>query len=396
MILNIAEDAYSSCRYYPPDDWCQRTHFDRVIRRLDFTSSPGYPYCLEASSIGEWLGWDGMTMDQMKVERLHFDVERLKIQEYDVLYRVFIKREPHKKSKADSKRWRLIICPPLCEQVLWTMMFGPGNDREIATVGQTPSYQGMKLCGGDWKQYMHLFANQRFDVGLDKTAWDWTAHIEWIWLDLELRHRLIAVSAENKSYWLCLAQELYKGAFVHPKLILSSGLILEQVEPGIMKSGCVNTISSNSHMQVFPHILLNLRAGRSTRPLPAAVGDDTLSRRWNTPSKEEFASVGVLVKDLDDDLQFVGHVIDLTGKNGPVPAYRTKHLYRFCEIPPSDMRDFLDSMVRLYAHVPQYQRLWRTLARRYSLYLPSEEYVKFWYDYPTSEVARELMHLLPA
>lgn len=293
----------------------------------------------------------------------------------DTYYRVFVKSEPHTLAKAALNRWRLIICPPLCEQVAWSMVFSQGNDLEISTVGLTPSMQGMKLSGGDWKDHLRLFNQKGYDCALDKSAWDWTCHRELISLDLALRDRLIAGS-ERKTVWRRHAEFLYCRAFDHPRLVLSDGRVYEQVVPGIMKSGCVNTISSNSHCQVFAHIISCLRSELAVAPLPVAVGDDTLGCFYNTADAATFLSVGVVLKDLTD-VQFVGHKWLPTG---PVPAYGAKHLYRYLCVEPAFVPDFLDSMARLYAHGAM-QRLWRGLALNRSVMLPSEEYVQFWYDY---------------
>lgn len=376
----MCEDAYSAARYYLPEDFLSRNHFERVVRDLEFSSSPGFPYMLEKPSIGDLLGWDGLFFDPGALDRLWFDVCQFLSGDWDSLYRVFVKSEPHKRRKAEAKRWRLIICPPLCEQVAWAMVFGPGNDREIETVGLTPSWQGMKLSGGAWKDHLRQFRQDGLTVSLDKTAWDWTAHIEWIRLDLELRARLITSSRDLKEKWLALAGMMYEKAFYHPTLVLSDGSLFRQVEPGVMKSGCVNTISSNSHMQIFCHIYACLRTKRPVFPLPVAVGDDTISSRWNTPSPQEYAQTGALVKDpvVGGDLEFVGHV---WCEEGPVPAYNAKHMFRFAMVKEIDIPSFLDSMVRLYAHEPAFQTFWRTLACRRGVMLPSEEFVRFWYDY---------------
>lgn len=385
-VLYVAEEAYDKARYSLPCDWMSKEHFMRVVRGLENSSSPGYPYCREKPTIGEWLGFDGVFYDEFQVERLWHEVQAFLNGDKDSLYRVFIKREPHKISKAKTGRWRLIICPPLYEQVAWAMVFGTGNDKEIETVGEIPSLQGMKLSGGDWKHYVRLFNTRKMRYGTDKSAWDWTCHWELIKLDLELRYRLIRGSAEVKSEWFALAQRLYEGAFYHPRLILSNGQVYEQMYPGILKSGCVNTISSNSHMQILAHILLCLRNNKPIFPLPFAVGDDLLEGdNWLTA--DEWATIGVVLKEIEDDYVFVGHRFPKTDRGGgPVPLYLAKHLFRFGEVASKDMEDYLDSMVRLYAHDPAVQALWREVAMRHDVNLPSEAYVKYWYDYPTMDL----------
>jgi len=370
-------------KYDLPSDFMSKEHFMRVVRGLDFTSSPGYPYCNEAATIGDFLGWDGLDFDYYSLERLWYDSQRYIKGDADVLYRVFVKDEPHKVSKAQEDRWRLIICPPLFEQVVWSMVFGPGNDREITTVGRTPSLQGMKLSSGHWKRYVELFVADGLTVGQDKSAWDWTAHIELIRLELELRDRLITSGAEQKRRWRELAQKCYQGAFEHPRLVLSDGQVFEQVEPGIMKSGCVNTISANSHCQVLLHILAAHRSGINPYPLPVAVGDDTLVNPETAPSAAALSEFGAIVKPLGNELTFVGHIFPLTARgSGPVPEYRVKHLYRYAQMADEDLMDFLESMRRLYVHEDQWFAFWSTLLRLGGVQSCfSWDYLRFWYDY---------------
>lgn len=377
-ILQVSEEAYSAARYDLPSDWMSRAHFDRVCLNLDRTSTPGFPYCQERPTIGEWLGWNDFEYDPVQLDRLWFDLQAFLSGELQSLYRVFVKQEPHKLSKKQQNRWRLIICPPLFEQVAWTMVFGVGNDKEITTVGLTPSMQGMKLSSGHWKQHLALFAQNGLFVGLDKCAWDWTAHKEWIDLDLLLRYRLITSPSDIKDKWRRLASMLYDRAFTNPKLVLSDGRIFQQVEPGIMKSGCVNTISSNSHMQIFLHIFVAMLCCLPILPLPVAVGDDTLSNKRNTAAVEDYKPTGAIIKPLEEGLQFVGHD---WGHCGPVPAYKAKHMYRFLEVSERDLPSFFESMVRIYACDSTFQDFWRRLSRHYDVWLPSEEYIKFWYDY---------------
>ncbi|APG75636.1 hypothetical protein [Hubei sobemo-like virus 43] len=376
-ILHACETAYAAARYSLPSDWLEKTHFYRVVYDLEFRSSPGYPYCLASSTIGDWLGWNGVGCDGEKLEELWFDVLAFLSGERDSFYRVFIKSEPHTLAKRDAGRWRLIICPPLYEQVAWTMVFGPGNDREIETVGRTPSMQGMSLPGGLWKDWLAIFQQRGLNVAMDKSAWDWTAHEQLISMDLELRHRLL--TGPNRGRWRQLAERLYDGAFNHPRLVLSSGAVYQQTEPGVMKSGCVNTISSNSHMQVFVHCLACLRYGLPLTPLPVAVGDDTLSSLSNLVEPSAYRFTGAVVKEVDLDMHFVGH---RWYESGPVPTYSAKHFVRFAVTGADYVPDFLDSMVRLYAHHEGFQKVWRWLAYRRGIDLPSEAFVKFWYDYP--------------
>lgn len=379
LILALCEDAYRDVKHNLCADWMEWSHFERSLMRLDRTSSPGYPYCLEATTIGDWLwGPDGLFYIPERAERLWHDMHAFLNGENPSLYRVFIKEEPHKSSKALVERWRLIICPPLYEQVAWSMTFMDTNDKEIVTCGLSPSYQGIKLSGGLWKDHVALFRQLGLVQAVDKSAWDWTAHKYWIDMDLELRRRLIS-SDIRVGRWYQIAEKLYSWAFDNPRLVLSDGRVFQQTHPGVMKSGCVNTISSNSHMQVFVHIYACLVSQLPVLPLPVAVGDDTLNALQNAPGPTAFEKAGCVSKEGISGFEFVGHRFS---ERGTVPLYNSKHIVRYAVVAKQHLPSFLESMVRLYAHSPAFQRFWRALARRHDVRLPSEEYVLYWYDHP--------------
>lgn len=380
-VLQVMEELYAPARYALRPDFASREHFDEVILDLDMTSSPGYPYSQEASTIGEWLGWNGYSVNVLRAERLWQETRAFLNGDFPNLYRVFVKTEPHKLRKAREGRWRLIICPPLCEQVAWTMWFGQGNDLEIKTCGLTPSLQGIKLVEGYWKDYNRLFREKGMDSALDKSAWDWTAHIEWIMLDLEHRYRLMTAEAGTKRWWREIAERLYENAFIHPRLLLSNGDVWEQQFPGVMKSGCVNTISTNSHCQVLVHVWLSLKKGTSVYPVPFAVGDDTLGAGKNAHSVTDYALAAVKVKEGSEaGLQFVGHDFDPNYVDPPLPAYTAKHFRRYLEVRRSALPSFLESMARMYAHNPKMAYAWRALAMKHEILLSSEDYCVYWYD----------------
>lgn len=378
--LYVVEDAYGAARYSLPDDFLTYDHFMRAVRRLDMQSTPGYPYCLEATTIGAWLGFDGLSYGQYHLERLYHDVMAF-LNEHedfgDSFYRVFVKTEPHKLSKKIAGRWRLIICPPLYEQVAWSMLFGDANDIEIEQVAHIPSVQGMKLVNGDWKFWLSKMRNSGYDTAVDKTAWDWTVQKWLLDTELELRIRLCNYGP-HRDQFAALAKRCYSWAFDSPRLLLTSGRVYRQITPGIMKSGCVNTISANSHMQIILHTVLCLRAGMDPYPLPIAVGDDTQSNSVNTPTVEEFVRFGAVVKYIDRSPEFVGHYLL---QDGPLPIYVAKHLCRYLMVEDEHLVEFLESMVRLYAHSAAMQVFWRTVAAHHYADLPSEQFLLLWYDY---------------
>lgn len=370
------EKAYKGTVWTLPDDFISFNRFADVLYRLDRSSSPGWPYVLQKPTIGEWLGFDGIEFDYCQVQSLWCDVQAVIIGHFETFYRVFIKQEPHSKAKAEEGRWRLIVASPLCVQVVWQMLFAYQNDLEIEKCYDIPSQQGVVLCGGGWKVYRRLWQSRGYDTGLDKRAWDWTAPKWAIDYDLEFRYRM--GRGENMACWYSIAKRLYDDMFEHPTLRLSDGSMYQQVVGGVMKSGCVNTISTNSHIQVMIHMMACWDQGVDHYPLCVACGDDTLQKKSQAIDISSYAKYGAIVKSASDELEFVGHEF-LAG--GPEPLYGEKHLVKLQHVKEEELAEYFDSMLRLYAHSSNFS-LWESLSRLLGVsdkVLSKDSYL-YWYD----------------
>lgn len=374
-VLEIMEDWYAPTRWILPDDWFSRASFEKVLRRLDNTSSPGYPYCKEKQTIGEWLGFDGFKYDKIQTEILWMDVNRVFRGEDELVQRVFIKQEPHKAAKACEGRWRLIMAFPLHFQVFWHMLFDYQNDKEIAHSTSIPSQQGIWLHGGAWKNHIARWKQAGYNVGLDKSAWDWT-YPKWL-LDWDLQFRFRMGHGWRMDEWFHHASRQYELAFgVGATFITTEGYVLKQTVPGIMKSGSVITISSNSHAQAMLHVLVCLDEGVDPEPFPACCGDDTL-QRLDQASVQGYLKYGVVVKSASEGLEFMGHEFLDTG---PAPLYIEKHFNRFCHIDKKYVHEYLESMARLYVKTPYYD-FWEAISINMGLLLPSKSLMLRWYDH---------------
>nr|UCR92585.1 MAG: RNA-dependent RNA polymerase [Solemoviridae sp.] len=372
------EKAYTESVWNLPDDFLSHENFLISVRRLDFRSSPGIPYCREYTTNGEWLKWDGLRADPIQLQRLWYDVNDVFKGVYDIKYRVFLKMEPHKIKKCLDKRWRLIVAAPLCVQVAWHMLFDYQNDLQIQIAIRLPSQQGITLYGGDWKRYYASWIQSGLTCSLDKSAWDWTAPHWALNLDLEFRYRLSR--GRLKQQWREIAQRLYDDMFVSPTLVTTDGYIFQQMYPGIMKSGCVNTISTNSHCQVFLHLLVADVLGIPDYPNPACLGDDTLNSLYHVTPEcvEVYKTYGIQIKTVNEMMEFAGHVFKETG---PVPAYRMKHMMKFSHQPDDLLEEYLNTMCRLYVKDRSMYNFWSDMAMSmgYKIHL-SYEANSYWFD----------------
>lgn len=374
--MYILENEFNIVKVEIPDDFDCYSGFMRAVRRLDNSSTPGYPHCTEYPTIGEFLGFNGFDYDQFRLDRLWFQVQLLLDGNFEVMFNVFIKEEPHKLSKIEVDRFRLIIGSPLPFQVLCHMLFDFFNDKVIENAYELPTQQGIVLNGGSWRNFRHQWVSLGLNMGVDKSAWDWTVPGWKIELVMKLRLRLVFGSKYDR--WCNLVERAYRALYDDAMLILSDGRVFKQVYPGVMKSGCVNTISDNSLMQIIDHILVCEDLGTSYRPLPRALGDDTLQSSKQVVDMFSYERYGCVVKSATEGLEFAGMDFKFTG---PEPLYFEKHLFK---VPYSKaiLSDYLDAMLRMYVYSHRFD-FWLQLSQSLGVghLMRSKAYYLAWYEY---------------
>lgn len=385
--LYIVEQALHPAAYDLPDNFLSFERFTDVLTTLTRDSTPGLPYCREKPTIGEWLGWDGIKYDAIAVQRLWYDVKLVLDGKWDHLMKCFIKMEPHKRSKIDLKRWRLIICYSLPVQVAWKMIFDYGNKKFIDVAYEIPCQQGVVLPFGNWKLFYQQWRSRGYNAGTDASAWDWTVS-GWMLEDaLEIRRRLTRGTENTRANWYTIARRLYSEAFdAGAKIVLPSGVVLRQEFNGLQKSGSPNTIADNSLIRFYTSVLASMHAGLPLT-LGRFLGDDALEKLPEEESKVEalkraYASMGIVIKSVERGMEFAGHRFD---REGPKPLYLSKHLWKLVYTPTELLPEYVDSMARLYCHSPKFE-LWEDIARLLGVRLYSKEYYLGWYDLPEYDV----------
>jgi hypothetical protein len=336
-----------------PTDFFTYEHLLRVVRKLDFTSSPGIPYLYDAPTLKELFGWDGVSVNEDVVWRFW---EQIKLWERGELepnpIRLFIKEEPHKIEKIQEGRLRLISSVAILEQLIDHMLMDAQDNQEIQNWSTSPFKPGMRFVRGG----LNHFTGKKNVLAADKSSWDWTVS-EALKVDLEFRRRM------------CL--DRYNGSGLYPKwseylgrrfdelygkavFQLSNGMRLKQDSYGLVKSGSVNTISTNSHLQLLYH-LIAWRRTYGSEPAPDAncLGDDT-AVEWpddRDPKAylEETKRLGCKIRFArveKDQYSFAGHVIN---SERAVPEYSDKHAFQIPYYGDDSLEVSLDSLQRLYA-----------------------------------------------
>lgn len=266
---------------------------------------------------------------------------------------------------------------PLDLQVLWHMVFARQNHIIVEKALELPSAQGMIIPFGQWRYHYNKWVQQGLTYGSDKSAWDWTVSEWMLELDLAFRNRII----HTDNDWLKQATKLYNNAFGNTIIQLSDGRRFRQLYPGVMKSGCVNTISTNSHGQVMLHILYSLRKGIRVEPMLVAVGDDTLQDELHADDVDLYESFGVKIKSVSTTLEFLGREwTDI----GMVPMYTSKHLFSLLYKSDQYIPEILDAYAREYVNSDEMFDFWAKLAHELGVgsKVYSRDYYKYWLNNP--------------
>lgn len=357
------------------DDWMSYESFRAQINGLDNTSSPGWPYMKSATTIGKWLGADGLGhYDERQIAILWHDVQRVLANDYEHLFRVFVKDEPHKRNKIIANKWRLIIASALPVQMVWRMAFDHQNRWLNDHPYDTPSAHGLVFPHGGWRRFKAMVETEKLIYSRDISAWDVNMPGSIVYLVREFRK-----TAGGPASWLRVVDMLYRDAFRDAKLLFSSGRVVQQTYWGFMKSGLFNTISDNSLGMVGMH---RLAATRARIPVGSikATGDDVLQSIISDTYLEELELLGCKVKEITKAPVFMG--TDFTDR--PKPVYFSKHVVNIAST-TAELEEVLDSYVRLYCY-SEHLEFWECLARELGIRIKSKRYYQFWYGSPIARL----------
>nr|QQO81415.1 RNA-dependent RNA polymerase [Soybean thrips sobemo-like virus 7] len=272
--------------------------------------------------------------------------------------RVFVKPEPHKITKLEEGRLRLISAVSFVDTMVDRILFGWLADVALSSTWKTPCMVGWSPIKGGWRAMANRFVKP---MALDRSAWDWTVQ-QWLveaWLGF-----IFAVAIDPPDWWIAAVTDRFEMLFFHARFRFQDGTVIKQPRVGIMKSGCYLTLLLNSVSQVIIHAVAMLQLGLNPfRSMPLAFGDDTIQESEGLDVNTYIAELSKLGPKLKSpriarDVEFIGF---LMGEKF-TPAYTSKHLYKleYSERLP----EYLESMQCLYAHHPTMQAVLRRIAAR--------------------------------
>ncbi|APG75771.1 hypothetical protein 2 [Hubei sobemo-like virus 29] len=337
IVQGVAEQ-YSSATWSIPEDFLQFSHFERVVKNLDWTSSPGYPYMRRAPTNRILFNVNSIGVpDPDKVSWMWEVVQNQIRDRVSDPIRLFIKAEPHKLKKLEDGRYRLISSVSVVDQLIDHMLFGDMNESLVENWLNVPSKIGWSHLWGGWRSI------PRDWVAVDKSSWDWTMQ-SWVCeMVLEVRLRLCSNPSQE---WLDLAQWRYRELFLNPLFVTSGGWILRQMRPGVMKSGCVNTIADNSIAQSILDVRVCYELGLSPEPL-MSLGDDTYQKKRAAMGEYlERLSQYAILKQVVEAPEFGG--FRFLGPKQVEPLYKGKHAYILLHVDPEVLPELAPSYQLLY------------------------------------------------
>lgn len=372
---------------------------DAVIRTLDFSSSTGLGEFKNWPTIGEALGWNGIGFSKpQEVDRLKRSVrQRLSQLAYGLPegslgpdkragqvsniptedlqkaycedqeigrregYRdngcylpadpikLFIKDEPHSRSKVEEGRFRLIHCLSLEDQIVDRLLFYPWVGAELRDPMAVMAKAGWAPLPAGY-QAMDAIFNDRA-VAVDKTAWDWTMP-EWVvraYVDVKLSQIRNSSPLYEWLVWRRLWYILGPGTTFR----MYDGRVYRQTYWGLMKSGWFLTLSMNSMAQGLQHILAWRRMGRLDKlPQLWAMGDDTVLTEFTDHAGywRALETTGCIVKKVETSREFAGFRISGSGPSVSVtPLYPDKHRFVLKYVKPELEQEVLLSYSLIYA-----------------------------------------------
>lgn len=360
-IMNILVEWFSAAKWSIPEDFLEFSHYLRVLMQLDWTSSPGHPYCRNAPTNGILFKVKEGRPDTERIMH-YWELVRFKISEkIPDKIRIFIKGEPLVAKKVLNKQYRLISSVSVIDQIVDHMLFGVMNQNIIDNYPELPTRIGWSPYNGGYR----MLPKSKW-LAIDKSKWDWTVKPWMLEMELELRMRLCSNMTEK---WRELACERYKSLFDNPEFICSNGITFRQKQPGIMKSGCVNTISTNSIIQVLLHTRVCIELGQDIYPI-FVMGDDTLQHPVaNTKEYVDKLSEYCIVKHHKNANEFAG--VEFKEDGTVEPLYKGKHAYTLLHMNPEYLQEIAASYTLLY-HRSSDRKFFRGLFEDMGVSIPTE------------------------
>jgi len=362
-ILFLLEDLLQHNKYEPDSDYKQRSCLHRLIDSslVKCSKSAGFPYGADGhptnGDVLRAIGADGV-------------VDRV-LQEWDEPYenKVFLKTEPHKRSKIDAGLLRIITCMPLHKMIKHQALFNKLTAKGVENWRKSPIVFFSPQVPGDPENLWKRFTGRVLET--DKTNWDFNM-FDWVYEIVSYSIQNLAVkpsdwSDEQFEEYLLDVDNAIKEVYKDSVYRCSNGSRYRMKVGGIMKSGWVLTYFANSLAQLILHLLCSIRLGMTDEDIiksPIIVGGDDILQ--GVPDDfdvdrllSEYSRIGVHISDykLHDSMEgaefFSNKFSMYDGMVRYVPCRFTKHLYSLRNTKPEHLCAALVSHMMNYCWEPK-------------------------------------------
>lgn len=360
MILMRAGVVFEPLMWEVPDDFGTYEHFLRVLDKLDMSSSPGYPYMRRSPTNAVLFRVDEDGNKSPECVNYIWEIVRSRMTEMSEAdpIRLFVKQEPHKIQKLEQGRYRLISSVSVVDQIIDHMLYDEMNELMVNNWLHTPVKIGWSPLNGGWKAFP---PGKRFAI--DKSSWDWTVQMWILEMCLEVRIHLCRTKGILFDQWLRVAKYRLIQLYRSPLFVTSGGLLLRQLQEGVQKSGCVNTLADNSIAQWILHCRVCIEHDLDPADVDLwTMGDDT-SQTSVEPGYLDWLGEYCLVKECQKAREFCG--MRFNGTNVE-PLYKGKHAFNLLHLNPLYESDVANSYTLLY-HRSSYRDWMRSLFGAMSL-----------------------------
>ncbi len=232
------------------------------------------------------------------------------------LVRLFVKSEPHPKTKINDGRFRLIASVSLIDQLIERLLFSTQNRAEIQSYQDIPSQPGMGFSEdsmhglGERLGKLTTGSLQKRGIDFSKIAsgdisgFDWSLYPWELILDIRVRLELMGAEPSSLMWRLCMVRGyiLTKAVFV-----TSQGRILSLLSPGIQLSGSYNTSSTNSRIRYALALLVGARWALT-------MGDDCVEE-YVPEAPDRYLELGHPLKfyeTFDNHIEFCSHRYEIS------------------------------------------------------------------------------------
>lgn len=244
--------------------------------------------------------------------------------------RMFVKNELHPEAKCKEGRFRLIFNCSITDILIETLIWEPLFSKNIENWTSQPSLPGIGFDDVGYKKVVEIVSNFQNPHTADVRGMDWSMK----GIDFE---RMLHVWSTNSG--IPINSVLYNvmawriKALSLSMVVNSDGIMIEQVIPGIMKSGSKATSQGDSLTVVAWGLEIGVSHTRSpiegstyfSSRIPSpivAMGDDSI-QEYVEGAEAKYLGLGVVVTDYQaispEDFEFCGHFM---GTKRPIELVR--------------------------------------------------------------------------